>query len=63
MRKDAVAAKNNGGVEVGSNNGASEPFLKATPKEDEEEMEKEQRQKKEVRAPNKVDKVVLLYLH
>ena len=46
MRKDAVGA-NNGGVEVGlSNNETSEPFLK----EDEEEMEKEQkRRKKEVR--------------
>ena len=49
MRKDAVAAKNNGGVEVGSNNGASEPFLRESPKEDEELMEKEQR-RKEVRA-------------
>ena len=46
MRKDAVGV-NRGGVEVGQSNNlgaASEPFLK----EDEEEMEKEQKRRKEV---------------
>ena len=49
-RKGAMAnATKNGGVEMGSNgsNGAAEPFLKGS-KEDEEEMEKEQKRRKEV---------------
>ena len=48
MRKDAMVngggAANGGGVEAGSNGGAAEPFLKQS-KEDEEEMEKDQKRK------------------